>query len=79
MNAFKNEQSTFMREPASGSRGGGEVTDWAAIDVRRAGEAIQFFGRNAGNIAPDEFVENEIADNEDLGGVEFGNELFKTS
>ncbi len=35
LNAFKNEQSTFMREPAFGARGGGGVTDWGAIDVRR--------------------------------------------
>ena len=35
LNAFKNERSTFMREPASGSRGGGSVTDWGTIDVKR--------------------------------------------
>jgi len=35
LNAFKNEQSTFMREPAFGSRGTGGVTEWGAIDVRR--------------------------------------------
>jgi hypothetical protein len=35
LNAFKNEQSTFMREPAFGSRGTEGVTDWGTIDVRR--------------------------------------------
>jgi hypothetical protein len=35
LNAFKNEQSTFMREPAFGARGGGSVTDWGTIDVKR--------------------------------------------
>ncbi len=35
LNAFKNEESTFMREPALGSRGGGGVSDWGAIDVRK--------------------------------------------
>lgn len=35
LNAFKNEQTTFMREPAFGSRGSGEVTDWGTIDVRK--------------------------------------------
>jgi hypothetical protein len=35
LNAFKNEQSTFMREPAAGSRGTGGVADWGTIDVRK--------------------------------------------
>ncbi len=35
LNAFKNEQSTFMREPASGGRGGSSVSDWGTIDVRK--------------------------------------------
>ena len=35
LNAFKNERSTFMREPAFGARGGEGVTDWGTIDVRR--------------------------------------------
>ncbi len=35
LNAFKNEQTTFMREPAFGSRGSGEVTEWGTIDVRK--------------------------------------------
>ena len=35
LNAFKNEKSTFMREPAFGGRGNEGVTDWGTIDVRR--------------------------------------------
>ena len=35
LNAFKNEESTFMREPSAGSRGNGGVADWGAIDVRK--------------------------------------------
>ena len=35
LNAFKNESSTFMREPVGGARGTGGVTDWGYIDVRR--------------------------------------------
>jgi hypothetical protein len=35
LNAFKNEESTFMREPTLGSRGSGGVNDWGAIDVRK--------------------------------------------
>src|SRR5277367_6233878 len=34
LNAFKNERSTFLREPASGSRGSGALTDWGTVDLR---------------------------------------------
>ena len=35
LNAFKNERSTFLREPAAGFRGSGPLTDWGTIDVTR--------------------------------------------
>ncbi len=35
LNAFKNERSVFMREPAAGFRGGDALESWGAIDVRR--------------------------------------------
>jgi hypothetical protein len=34
LNAFKNERSVFMREPAAGFRGSAPVIDWGTIDVR---------------------------------------------
>lgn len=34
LNAFKNERSTFLREPAAGSRGSAPLTDWGTIDLR---------------------------------------------
>jgi hypothetical protein len=34
LNAFKNERSAFLREPAAGSRGSGLPTDWGTIDLR---------------------------------------------
>ena len=45
LNAFKNEQSTFMREPTFGGRGAEGVTDWGTIDVRR-------FAMNGGDLWP---------------------------
>lgn len=35
LNAFKNERSTFMREPMSGFRGSASSIDWGTIDVRK--------------------------------------------
>lgn len=35
LNAFKNQSSTFMREPAGGFRGSTIPADWGTIDVRR--------------------------------------------
>lgn len=35
MNAFKNEESLFLSEPVGRFRGGGGVSDWGTIDVRR--------------------------------------------
>ncbi len=34
LNAFKNERSAFLREPAAGSRGSGPLLDWGTIDLR---------------------------------------------
>ncbi len=34
LNAFKNERSAFLREPAAGSRGSGALTDWGTMDLR---------------------------------------------
>jgi hypothetical protein len=34
LNAFKNERSTFLREPAAGSRGSGALHEWGTIDLR---------------------------------------------
>jgi hypothetical protein len=33
LNAFKNERSTFLREPAAGFRGSAPFTEWGTIDV----------------------------------------------
>ncbi len=33
LNAFKNERSTFLREPAAGFRGSAPFSDWGTIDV----------------------------------------------
>jgi hypothetical protein len=35
LNAFKNQLSTFVRDPVGHSRGSAPVRDWGAIDVRR--------------------------------------------
>jgi hypothetical protein len=35
LNAFKNERSTYLREPIGGFRGAGPMKEWAAIDVKR--------------------------------------------
>jgi hypothetical protein len=35
LNAFKNERSTFIRDPIGGFRGGRPVKDWGTIDVRK--------------------------------------------
>jgi hypothetical protein len=35
LNAFKNERSTYLREPVGGFRGTGPMKDWAAIDVKK--------------------------------------------
>ena len=35
LNAFKNQRSAFLREPAAGGRGSGKVVDWGYIDVHR--------------------------------------------
>ena len=35
LNAFKNERSTFLREPAAGFRGSAPFTDWGTIDLTR--------------------------------------------
>ncbi len=35
LNAFKNERSAFLREPAAGARGSGPVGEWGTIDLRR--------------------------------------------
>jgi hypothetical protein len=34
LNAFKNERSTFLREPAAGFRGSAPFSDWGTIDLR---------------------------------------------
>jgi hypothetical protein len=35
LNAFKNERSTYLREPVGGFRGTGPIKEWAAIDVKK--------------------------------------------
>jgi Peptidase family M1 domain len=35
LNAFKNDQSVFLREPVGGFRGAAPVSDWGAIDVTK--------------------------------------------
>jgi hypothetical protein len=35
LNAFKNDRSTFMREPVGGFRGSAPVRDWGSIDVAK--------------------------------------------
>ena len=34
LNAFKNERSTFLREPVAGFRGSAALTEWGAIDLK---------------------------------------------
>jgi hypothetical protein len=34
LNAFKNERSTFLREPVAGFRGSATLADWGTIDLR---------------------------------------------
>ncbi len=35
LNAFKNQRSVFLREPLGPGRGGGAISDWGTIDVRK--------------------------------------------
>src|SRR5688572_32330513 len=42
LNAFKNQRSLFLREPLGPGRGGGPISDWGTIDVRK------LFWREAG-------------------------------
>jgi hypothetical protein len=49
LNAFKNERSTFLREPAAGFRGSAPFTEWGTIDV----SLLSLRGRTAEEPAED--------------------------